>query len=900
MTASIAIVGMACRYPDAHSPRELWENVLAQRRAFRRMPDERLCLADYLSQDPEATDSLYSANVAVIEDYEFDRLRFRVAGPSFRSADLAHWLALDVAAQTLDDAGLKEAAGLPRETTGVFLGNTLTGEFSRANTLRLRWPYVRRTIQANLQNEDWSSERRNDFLKRVEATFKEPFPPVGEETLAGGLSNTIAGRICNHFDLKGGGYTVDGACASSLLAIANACSALTAGDVDAALAGGVDLSLDPFELVGFANVGALSPDEMRVYDSRSNGFWPGEGCGFVLLMRLEDALAQRLRIYSVIRGWGISSDGSGGITRPEIEGQLLALRRAYNRAGFGIETVTYFEGHGTGTSVGDSVELKAISCARREAKGQTFRAAIGSIKANIGHTKAAAGVAGLIKSVMVLNAGIIPPTTGCEQQHPELCSKISVLRAPKTGEPWPKDQPLRAGVSAMGFRGINAHVVLETLETEAHLTFDNSSRSLAMSSQDAELFLLGAQSVDDLRREVDRLLLFAARLSRAELADLAAHLEAKLDTHVVRAAVVASTPEQLMNRLQRLLKVIASETTEIDADQGVFFSSSRIKPRIGFLFPGQGSPSYLSGGALRRRFDYVEEIYVRVRLRESENESATEIAQPAIVTASTAALRVLNELNIIAQVAVGHSLGELTALFWAGAMSEACLLRIAKARGQAMLESSTSLGAMASIGAGAEVVSSLLNGQRLCLAGLNSPNQTVISGDADAVADVMNRARAKNLSAVKLPVSQAFHSSLLAAAGPILTKHLSNEQFTPLQRSVVSTITGRYLAPETNLKPLLAQQITSPVRFLEAVTGANAEAIDLWLEVGPGQVLRGIMSEITKTPVVSLDAGGDSLKGVLCAAGAAFVLGQPITHQALFAGRFTRPFDLDWQPKFLR
>ena len=158
---------------------------------------------------------------------------------------------------------------------------------------------------------------------------------MGEETLAGGLSNTIAGRICNHFDLKGGGYTVDGACASSLLAVAHACSALAAGDLDVALAGGVDLSLDPFELVGFAKAGALAPDWMRVYDARSAGFWPGEGCGVVVLMRLADAIAQGRRVVAVIRGWGISSDGHGGITRPEVEGQLLALRRAYRRARLG-------------------------------------------------------------------------------------------------------------------------------------------------------------------------------------------------------------------------------------------------------------------------------------------------------------------------------------------------------------------------------------------------------------------------------------------------------------------------------------------------------------------------------------------------------------------------------------
>src|SRR6185369_2023206 len=255
-------------------------------------------------------------------------------------------------------------------------GNTLTGEHSRANTLRLRWPYVRRVLDAALAKEDWSPEQRQKFLSQLEDEYKAPFPPVGEETLAGSLSNTIAGRICNQFDLKGGGYTVDGACASSLLAVATACSSLAAGDLDVALAGGVDLSLDPFELVGFAKTGALAPEMMRVYDTRSAGFWPGEGCGFVVLMRHEDAVAQKRRIYASIRGWGISSDGAGGITRPEVDGQIQALRRAYRRAGYGIDTVEYFEGHGTGTSLGDATELKVLSRARREARPDSSAAVI--------------------------------------------------------------------------------------------------------------------------------------------------------------------------------------------------------------------------------------------------------------------------------------------------------------------------------------------------------------------------------------------------------------------------------------------------------------------------------------------------------------------------------------------
>ncbi len=315
-TPSIAMVGFACVYPDARSPAELWENVLAGRRAFRRLPPERLRAEDYWSSDRDAPDRTYAVRAAVIEGYEFDRVGFRVAGPTYRSADLAHWLALDVAARAMADVGCAEGDGLPRETTGVFLGNTLTGEFSRANVLRLRWPYARRVVDAAIRREGWEPERRDEFLDRLEESYKAPFPAVGEETLAGSLSNTIAGRICNHFNLQGGGYTVDGACASSLIAVAHACSSLAAGDLDAALAGGVDLSLDPFELVGFARAGALARDEMRVYDRRSAGFLPGEGCGVVVLMRLEDALAQGRRIVAVIRGWGISSDGRGGITRP--------------------------------------------------------------------------------------------------------------------------------------------------------------------------------------------------------------------------------------------------------------------------------------------------------------------------------------------------------------------------------------------------------------------------------------------------------------------------------------------------------------------------------------------------------------------------------------------------------
>lgn len=899
MTPAIAIVGMACHYPDARSPTDLWENVLAQRRAFRSLPAERLRLEDYLSPDRTAPDHTYSGHAALIEGYGFDRVSFRVVGSTFRSADLAHWLALDVAARALHDAGFPEGKGLPRETTGVLLGNTLTGEFSRANSLRLRWPYVRRVVEAALADEAWSPNRRQTFLDRLETAYKAPFPPVGEETLAGNLSNTIAGRVCNYFDLKGGGYTVDGACASSLLAVATACSALTAGDLDIALAGGVDLSLDPFELVGFAKTGALAPVEMRVYDNRSAGFWPGEGCGFVVLMRHEDALDDHRHVYAVIRGWGVSSDGSGGITRPEAEGQILAVNRAYRRAGFSVATVGYFEGHGTGTALGDATELHVLSQALRAADATSTPAAIGSIKANIGHTKAAAGVAGLIKTTMALHDQLLPPTTGCEEPHTELIGPQPALRVLREGEVWPENKPLRAAVSGMGFGGINAHVVLEGTPRERRTALTERDRVLLSSAQDTELFLLRAADTVDMLRQIDQLLSFAGALSLAELTDLAAHLETVASKGPLRAAFVASTPSELAKALDAARDCLTQGVSwRVDLRRGVYLGSDGSLPRIGFLFPGQGAPAHLDGGALRRRFDFIDDLYRRADLPAEGDGIATEVAQPAIATASLGALAALYHLGIEGSVAVGHSLGEITAISWAGALDEEALLHVTHARGRVMAALPGPTGTMAAIKAAAQDVARLLNSDAVVIAGLNSPQQTVISGEASAVNKVLARAQEKGLGGRLLSVSHAFHSPLVAAAAATLAAHLSGVRFRPLERRVISTVTGTPLEPHDDLRALLRRQVTEPVRFWEAVA-ATMGNVDLFIEAGPGTTLTGLVERYVDVPVVPIDAGGSRLSGLLQAAASAFALGAPIQHHRLFAGRFTRPFSLDWHPIFL-
>ncbi|MGQ5260842.1 SDR family NAD(P)-dependent oxidoreductase [Micromonospora sp. ZYX-F-536] len=894
----IAVVGMACRYPDATSPTELWENIVAGRRAFRRLPDVRMNLADYWDPDPTTPDRFYARNAAVIEGYEFDRSAYKIPGSAFRSTDLTHWLALEVAATALADAGFPMGEGLPRERTSVIVGNTLTGEFSRASTLRLRWPYVRRVVATALKDRDWDDDQLADFLGGLEESFKRPFAPVDEDTLAGGLSNTIAGRICNQFDLKGGGYTVDGACSSSLLSVVTACKNLVDGDVDVAIAGGVDLSIDPFEIIGFAKTGALATGEMRVYDRGSNGFWPGEGCGMVVLMREANAVEAGHRIYAVIPGWGISSDGKGGITRPEIGGYRLALRRAYERSGFGVDTVGLFEGHGTGTRVGDHTELTALSQARLAANPDAPPAAISSIKGMIGHTKAAAGVAGLIKAALAVHHEVVPPAIGCVDPHEIFTEGTPALRVLRRAEAWPADLPVRAGVTAMGFGGINTHVVLEGQRPRRRTRLTGATRALAASAQDAELLAVDARSPQDLAARLNQLIDYVPMLSYAQLADLAVTLHRELRGLPFRAVVVATSPEDAVRRLTRVREAVESgETSMLSGDGRSLLGHASGPARVGFLFPGQGSGRGMSGGALRRRFAEVEEVYLNSGLPSKGDVVATEVAQPRIVTGAAAGLRALSLLGIDATVAVGHSLGEIAALHWAGAIDEETLLRIAGVRGRTMAQHSSS-GTMAGVSAAPEAVEPLIADLPVVIAAYNGPAQTVVAGTVDAVRAVCDRATAAGLNARVLPVSHAFHSPLVAPAASAFASALGTERLGPVERKVISTVTGDVLAADTDITELLHRQITDPVLFTQAVALA-AKNVDLFVEVGPGRVLTGLASGVAEVPAVALDTDDESLASLLTVAGAAYVVGAAPLESALFDGRLTRPLEVGAPMTFL-
>ncbi len=643
---SIAIVGMGCRFPDADDPAALLDLVLTGRRAFRRLPPGRLELADYYSADRATPDATYSARAALLEGWQFDLAAFGVPGPVYQAADPAHWLALETTARALAAAGFVQGEGLSRSRTGVIIGNTLTGDASRAAALRLRWPYVRRVLAESLAAGDIPRERAMPVLRHAAQRYLAPFPVTTDETLTGSTSAAIASRICGYFGFRGGGYAVDGSHASSLLAVASACTALAAGDLDVAVAGGVDLSLDPLELVGLAKTGALARGDMRVYDESPTGFLPGEGCGIVVLMRSADARLTGLPVYAEIAGWGASSTGQASMTMPDPHSQLLALRRAYERARIAPADVQLIEGHGAGTAAADTTELCALAELR---SGARQAAALGSVKANIGNTKAAAGVAGLIKTALAMSTGIIPPATGFSRPHPLLRGGDAVLRLPGAPEPWPEGARI-AGVSAMG-PGINVHVVLHSepsrgrherkprASTPTPRTAAGPAVGTAATATAADgpaqpaAYLLHAPDRDAMDALLARIAHIAPWLSDAELGDLACQLARDAARQgPVRVAIVASKQEQL----------------------------ARLASQAAALLPA------LTGGLVTRPGIFAADGAAgRVTLLISEP------GQPGTPFRPLSALRWLDLLGVRATAAVGFGHGELAGLVWAGCLSEA-------------------------------------------------------------------------------------------------------------------------------------------------------------------------------------------------------------------------------------
>ncbi|MCA9401252.1 MAG: type I polyketide synthase, partial [Candidatus Omnitrophica bacterium] len=943
-TSDIAVIGMACFYPGASNVKQLWENILARRVQFRRMLDERLPLSDYFDENPKADDKIYLPKAALIDGFSFDWSKFRIPKKTFESSDIVHWLALDTAVKTFQDAGYA-LDKIPLQNTGVILGNTLTGEQTRSQTLRLRWPYVKKTLQSTLSTFQFSDQEQEHFYKVMEEIYKSAFYPITEDSLAGGLANTIAGRICNYLNFKGGGYIVDGACSSSLLAVATAANALKMRDMDLVLAGGVDISLDPFELVGFSKAGALAKEQMRVYDNKAHGFIPGEGCGFVLLKRLEDALEDNNYVYAVLKGWGISSDGKGGIMEPSSLGQSMAIKRAYKEAGYSICDIDFVEGHGTGTEKGDRVEIGGVAAAmnadalsestlntKKNKQGLNDsslngrRCGITSFKSIVGHTKAAAGIGGLIKAVLAVNQRVLPPTANCQEPNQVFETDAKGLFPVLHGEVFDKDKVVRAGVSAAGFGGINCHITLQSYkEHKKAFKPELTERALFVSHQQSEVFVFAARTKERFIKIIRRFKEDLRNISEAEMTDLAAWLNQRVRPHAsLKAAIVTDNPQHLFNAVCILEKELENNSIKegniyspkAEDHKTLILIGQGVKSKgIGFLFPGQGSQKVNMTRKIVERFPWAKELLSSVQMplkdyiykpldRNLDKEkqdafyreiSKTEITQPAVAFSSVVWSQFLSSLGVQPDAVGGHSLGELTALYQAGAFLAEELLKLAELRGSLMASQTKTTGGMVSLICPlkkAEDILQTLKGKAV-IANINSPKQIVISGADKDLEDVITEAKKMNIASYRLPVSNAFHSSFMnEASKKILSEKSLAKNFKPGQSPFYSCVEGGVIKKPLALGPYLAKQIVSPVQFVKMVESIS-QRCDVLVEVGPGRVLSDLVKRInkdTQVPCFPVEGSVDDDRDLNVLLAQLFIRNVAIQWEGLYANRLVRPF----------
>jgi enediyne polyketide synthase len=647
----IAIIGLACRYPDADDAAEFFQVFSTGRRTFRRIPPGRVDLADYYSSNTGTPDATYSTRAGLLEGWRFDRAAFGISQAAYHSADPAHWLALETAARALAGAGFPGGAGLPSERTGAFIGNTLTGDLSRAAALRLRWPYARQVLADALFTAQAPADLAERVLAAAAIRYLRPFPPVTGETLAGSAPGTIAALVCSQLGLTGGGFALDGGAASGLAAIASACSALASGDLDAAVAGGVDVSLDPLDLVGLAKAGVLATGDVRIYDENPTGFLPAEGCGMVLLMRADDARVADLPVYAEILGWGLASAGPAHRTPTDQAAMLLAMRKAYQRAELDPGDVQYLEGCGTGVGPADEAELAALATLRQSARQQ---AVLGAVTANIGYARAAAGPAGLIKTVLAAANGVLPPATGINVPHRLLRGGDARLRTPDAPVPWP-DGPRQAAVSASSAGGLHVHVVLrravsasgrgagpglgESASTARHSRASTATVRPAMAHEPAT-FLLQAPDRSTLTTILARVADIAPWLSDSQLTDLACQFAIEAgDQGKARVAIVATRQEQLARLANEAITMLPKLTGGLVSTRPGIFAADDADGHVTMLLSSQ--PQH-QDETTARQFDRA-----------------------------LAVVRRLDELGVQPNVVVSHGIGELAGLVWAGCLSPA-------------------------------------------------------------------------------------------------------------------------------------------------------------------------------------------------------------------------------------
>ncbi|HHO49894.1 MAG TPA: acyltransferase domain-containing protein, partial [Deltaproteobacteria bacterium] len=856
----IAVVGVSAIFPGSVDATGFWNDIVEGRDLISDIPESHWLIDDYYDPDPSAPDKTYAHRGAFLPDVDFDPLEWGVPPSIVPATDTTQLLALIVAKQVLEDAAGDKLADLDRDRISCILGITSAQELLGTMVNRLQRPVW---VKA-LRELGYAEDEIQVAAERIAAQYV----PWQESTFPGLLGNVVAGRIANRLDLGGTNCVTDAACASSFSAVSMAVNELWLGQSDLVISGGADTMNDIFMYMCFSKTPALSRSgECRPFSDRADGTLLGEGLGMVALKRLADAERDGDRIYAVLKGIGSSSDGrSKSVYAPVSTGQAKALRRAYAMAGYDADTVELVEAHGTGTKAGDAAEFEGLRMAFTEtSRADPQWCALGTVKSQIGHTKAAAGAAGLFKVVMALHHKILPPTIKIDRPNPKLEIDSSPFYLNTRSRPWihGSAHPRRGSVSSFGFGGSNFHLALEEYTGPGQ-------QALRTRTMPCELVVLSADTPAALAAAARRL---ADRSDVPGFLAHAAHAAAvSLDvSRPARLAVIASDEEELAARLRRLADRIDDDPTQaLEIPTGLYYATDASPGQIALLFPGQGSQYPHMGGELAMAFDAARAAFDAAadldlgdqplhrvifplpafdEATEARAEAllrATEWAQPAIGVTSLAMLGLLQQLGLSPDVVGGHSYGEVTALCAAGVLSPSDCLRVARRRGELMAEAAGSDGAMIAVPMTVEEVRPYSDAAPgAVLANHNTPNQVVVSGPTEAIDQIEAALRADGIDPKRLDVATAFHSPVVSASVEPFRSFLSEIEIQAPRIPVFHNPDATpYPSEPDAIREGLAGAVARPVRFVEQIEAMYAAGIRTFVEVGPGHVLSNLTAEI--------------------------------------------------------